>query len=235
VDPAALLADAAQRARDRASAGAAPTGPRLVLLPAALFGGTGAAILDAITAIADASLHRQGLARARLGEPIIDGADAVAEPLSIISDGTLAWGQRSAPLGVHGEPVRRFPILDAGVLVGLGLDEREGALRGTPPNAGVANLVLSEGTAEADALRTDGALEILELTYVDLEPLTGRASLGIGLARLHGATPQLVTGGELQGDLVTSLARSTRSSAHVTVGPYAGPELILLPDLRVVT
>lgn len=230
---AAMFADAAQRARDRGGATATPAGVRPVLISAALLGGEGAAILDAVGAIADAGLHRQGLARARVGAPIVDGATSAAEPLSISSDGTLRWGLRSAPLGVHGEPVRRFPILDAGTLVGLGLDEREGALRGTPPNAGVANLVFSEGAADAAALRDAGVLELHELTYVDLEPLTGRASLGIGLATVHGATPQLVSGGELQGDLVAALARSIRSSTHVTAGPYAGPDLLLLPDLRV--
>lgn len=234
VVPEALAADAVQRARDRAIAVATPTGPRAVLLPASLFAGDAIAILDAIGAIADAALHRQGLARAHLGAPIVEGAEAAPEPLTVTSDGTLRWGLRSAPLGRFGEPVRRFPILEGGRLVGLGLDEREGALRGTPPNGGVANLVVSEGATDLAVLRGDGVLELRELRHIDLEPLTGRASLGVGLASLHGAAPQIVTGGEIQGDLIAALARSRRSSTHVAHAAYAGPDLILLPDLTIV-
>lgn len=226
---------AVKRARDRATATETPAGPRRILLPASVLGGDGAALLAALAALADATLHRQGLARARLDAPIVAGAASAAEPLSLSSDGTLAWGLDSAPLAEYGDPVRRFPIVDKGVLVGLALDEREAALRGVPPNGGVRNLTVGAGLSDAPVLRGDGVLEIHEIAHVDLEPLTGRVALGIGLATLReGGATRAVTGREVQGDLIAAFAASRRTSGIVRIGAYRGPDLVLLPELDVV-
>jgi hypothetical protein len=233
--PGSAIEAAAARAKARAAASETPAGRRPILLRAAVLGGDGAAILGALAALADATLHRQGLARARLGAAIVEGAPAAAEPLSLSSDGTLAWGLESAPLAEYGEPVRRFPIVDDGVLVGLSLDEREAALRGVPPNGGVRNLTVGVGRSGAAALRGDGVLEIEELAHVDLEPLTGRVALGIGLATLHeGGATRAVIGREVQGDLIAAFAASRRTAGLVRVGAYRGPDLVLLPELDVV-
>jgi hypothetical protein len=233
--PGRAIEAAVRRAQARAGATETPPGPRPILVRASLLGGDGAAMLGALAELADATLHRQGLARARVGAPIAEGAAAAVEPLSLSSDGTLAWGIQSAPLGAYGDPVRRFPIVDEGVLVGLSLDEREAALRGVPPNGGVRNLTIGAGRSEAAALRGEGVLELEELAYVDLEPLTGRVALGIGLATLHeGGTTRAVTGREAQGDLVAAFAASRRTAGAIRSGAYRGPELVLLAGLDVV-
>ena len=233
--PGNAIEAAVARARSRAAATDTPAGRRPILLRAVVLGGDGGAILGALAALADAALHRQGLARARLGAAIVEGAATAPEPLSLSSDGTLAWGIESAPLADYGEPVRRFPIVDDGVLVGLALDEREAALRGVPPNGGVRNLTVGAGRSEPAALRGEGVLELDELTHVDVEPLTGRVALGIGLATLHeGGAARAVTGREVQGDLIAAFADSRRTTGMVRAGAYRGPDLILLPDLDVV-
>jgi predicted Zn-dependent protease len=235
IDPAALVADAAARARLRTSAGALAAGSYPVLISAALLGGEGARILGALAALGDASLHRHGLARVAVGKRIAEGADVVEDPLSFASDGTLPDGVRSAPLADHGEPVRRFPIVERGVLVGVGLDEREAALRDVPANGGVRNLVISPGASGADTLRAAGALELLEIEDVDIEPLTGHGTIAIGLARLHAAgSSSIVSGAELQGDLVAAFARGRRSKETARVAAYAGPALVELIGLRAV-
>ena len=131
--------------------------------------------------------------------------------------------------------MRRFLIVVGGALVGLALDEREAALRGVPPNGGVRNLVIGAGASSPAALRADGALELLEVSHVDVEPLTARVAIGIGLAIVHDAAgPRTVAGREIQGDLVAAFARSLRTHDSVRDGPYAGPSLIALPGLVVV-
>ncbi len=233
---AARVDAAVARARAAATARPTPPGRAAVVLPAELLGGDAAPVLGALAALGDAALHRQGLARAPLGRAVVDGADGAAQPLTVRSDGTRALGPESAPLGPHGEPVRRFTLIADGVLVGLALDQREAALRGVPPNGGARNLTLGGGASSADELRGDGVLELLELTHADVEPLTGHGALGIGLAWLHGAAgtpPRAVRGGEVQGDLVAALLRSRRTRDQVIDGAYAGPALVWLPDLAI--
>ncbi len=235
LQPAARIASAMRRARAARDAVPTPTGRAAILLSAELLGGDGAPLLGALAALADASLHRQGLARARQGHAIVAGADAAAQPLTLRSDGTRALGLASTPLGEQGEPVRRFTIVEAGILVGLALDQREAALRGIPPNGGVRNLVVSGGASSAEELRDAGVLELLELSHVDIEPFTGHGSLGIGLALRHGdGGPLVVRGGEVQGDLIAALAHSRRTRDAIVDGAYVGPELIWLPDLAIV-
>ncbi|MCB9574666.1 MAG: hypothetical protein H6709_21525, partial [Kofleriaceae bacterium] len=220
----------------RPAAIATPTGRRDVVMPAEVLGGDAGGVLAVLATLADASLHRQGLARTRVGAAVVEGADVAPEPLTVRCDGTQRLGLGSAPLGDHGEPVRRFTIVDGGVLRGLALDEREAALRGEPPNGGVRNLTIGGGASTPEALRAPGALELLEVTHVDVEPLTGQVAIGIGLATLHGdaGATTTVSGGELQGDLVAALCRSRRTAGTSRDGGYIGPGLIGLPGLIVV-
>jgi predicted Zn-dependent protease len=235
LDLGAAVAAAATAARDRERAGETPPGPRPILVPASALGGAGAAILSVLAELADAALHRRGLAPVRVGAEIAAGAAAAAEPLSVASDGTWPFGLGSVPIGDRGEPVRRFAIVERGRLTGLALDETEGALSGAPANGGVRNLTIGDGASTAAALRGDGVLEVREISHVDLEPIGGRVAFGIGLGFVHdGGTSRPVTGREVQGDLLAALARSRRTRGIVTAGAYRGPELIQLPDLVVV-
>lgn len=230
---AGALAAAAARAAARAGARAMPPGVRDVLVGPALLGGDAAALLAPLAALADAGLHRQGLARTPVGAEIAAGAEEIPEPLTVRSDGTLPWGVRSAPVSVHGEPVRRFAVVEAGVLRGLALDEREAALRGAAPNGGVRGLVVSPGATPTAALRAPGVLELLEVSFVDVEVMTGELALGIGLALLHGdGGPTAVTGGAVRGDALLGLARARRGAEVERHAGYAGPA-VLLPALEV--
>ncbi|MCX5745310.1 MAG: hypothetical protein NT062_22770, partial [Proteobacteria bacterium] len=83
----------------------------LVIGPDALLPGGGYGVWEIFAALADSVVDRQGLTRYRLGSPIAAGAETLAEPLSITSDGALDFGPRSAPVGDEGEAVRRFPLV----------------------------------------------------------------------------------------------------------------------------
>ncbi|MBK7194051.1 MAG: hypothetical protein IPH80_16345 [Myxococcales bacterium] len=200
------LAGALARARATPAAAPLPPGRYPVVLTAAalLHGDRG--LLAAFVAQADPRLERQGLVRYRPGQPIGAGAT-----LTLTSDGTLPFGWYSAPLGARGEAVRRFPLVTRGVAVGLGLDDREAALRGELPNGGVRGLVIPPGDLDDDQLR-DGALVIDALDWLEVEPTTGWFRAGFG-------------GGTLRGDAIDLLGRARTSRSVWSTPTYRGPAL----------
>ncbi|MBL8627720.1 MAG: hypothetical protein JNK64_40930 [Myxococcales bacterium] len=201
------LAGALTRARATPTAAPLPPGRYPVVLTAAalLHGDRG--LLAAFVAQADPRLERQGLVRYRPGQAI-----GAAATLTLTSDGTLPFGWYSAPLGARGEAVRRFPLVNRGVAVGLGLDDREAALRGELPNGGVRGLVVPPGDADDDQLRADGALVIDALDWLEVEPTTGWFRAGFG-------------GGTLRGDAIDLLGRARTSRSVWSTPTYRGPAL----------
>jgi predicted Zn-dependent protease len=206
----------------------------LVLGPRALLAGGGLGLLEAFAAQADAATERIGLGRYRVGQPVAIGAVAVAEPLTVVSDGALPFGPRSAPLADDASPVRRFHLVDRGVARGLALDHREAALRRLPPNGGVRNLVIEAGTALRDELVAAPALLVEEFGWVDVEARTGAVVASIALGTLYeGGSSRPVTGGMVRFDAIAALALARRSAAVVRRGPYEGPDLWRLPPAAV--
>ncbi|MEZ4402323.1 MAG: metallopeptidase TldD-related protein [Kofleriaceae bacterium] len=186
-------------------------------------------LLEAFVGQADPRLERQGLVRYRRGQLIAPGAT-----LSLTSDGTLPFGWWSAPLGEHGEAVRRFPLVQAGVAAGLGLDPREAALRGSSPNGDVRGLVVDLGADQPDALIGPGVLVVERLAWLEVERTSGwfRAQLAAGtLHAAAGARP--VTGGIVRGDAIAALATARRSATAAATPSYRGPSHWLLAALPV--
>jgi predicted Zn-dependent protease len=230
LDGGPALAAAARDLELLATAGAPKPGPcTLVLGPDAMLH-DGLGVWAAFVLQADAVVERQGLTRYREHAPIAPGADVIAEPLTIESDGAVDFGVRSAPLGDHGGAVRKFALVENGVAAGLGLTPREAALRRRDPNGGVRNLVVALGTWRGPL---DGGntrlVEVRRLTGLSIDPYTGEASLEIALAVEHaGGKSTPFTGGSIRIDLIDALARARRSATELTRGPYRGPDAVLV-------
>lgn len=210
-------------------AGAATPGRCAIILRAdALLHGGGLGVWHVFADHASAETERQGLTRYRRGAVVAPNADTVAEPLTITSEGALDFGTLSAPIGDEGDAVRRFPVVERGVAVGLGLSVREAARRKTDPNGGVRNLVVSRGTW--NETRPEGrVIEVRRLRSLSIDPFTADASLEIGLG-LDGDKP--FTGGTLRLDLIAALAHARRSATTLRRGPYLGPSALLLEGVE---
>ncbi len=228
------LSDAAADLAALAAASAPTPGRCAVILRAdALLHGGGLGVWRVFADQASAEIERQGLTRYRPASAITAGADQLDEPLSITSDGALAFGLASAPLGDDAGAVRRFALIERGMATGLGLSTREAARRGREPNGGVRNLVVAPGTwrDEPPAVRT---LDVRRLHALTIEPDTGEATLEIALAlEREGTAARPVTGGTLRIDLVDALARAHRSEAPLRRGAYVGPAALVLADVDV--
>jgi predicted Zn-dependent protease len=226
----AALAGAASDLGATASAKPAePGASALVLASDALLhdvNGTGLGVWTAFAQQADALVERQGLTRYREGAPLVPGADQIAEPLTIASDGAHDYGLRSAPLGDDGDAVRRFTLVERGIAAGLGLSPREAALRKRDPNGGVRNLVISTGSWDGRA-PTGRVLEVRRLRSLAIDPYTGEATLEVALA-IDPATTHAFTGGTIRLDLIDALAKAHRSSGKIRRGAYIGPPSVLI-------
>jgi predicted Zn-dependent protease len=234
---AAAIAAAAERigARDRAVAIAPGAYPIVLRMDALAPPDGGLGVWAAFAAQADAALVRQGLSRYRPGRPIVDDAATGAEPLTIVSDGTLRYGLASVPLGDEAEPVRRFALVERGVAREVAYDQREAALAGARPNGGVRNVVVDPGSTSAAALAAGPVLDVASLAWIEIDPRTAELAAGIELAYLRdaagAATP--IVGGVIRGDAIAALAHATRSSETAARGAYAGPIAIRTPPLDV--
>lgn len=214
-------------------AGAPVLGPCAVILGAdALLHGGGLGVWSVFADHASAETERQGLTRYRQSTAIAPGADQIAEPLTITSDGALDFAARSAPVGDEGDAVRRFALIERGIATGLGISAREAARRKVDPNGGVRNLVIARGTWN-DAPLPTRTIEVRRLRSLAIDPYTGDASLELGLA-IDRQTGQAFTGGTLRLDLVAALARARRSSTALRRGPYLGPAAVLIEDAELI-
>jgi predicted Zn-dependent protease len=233
LDLAAALALAIEDLGHAANAGAPVAGrATLVLDLEAMLGGGPLGVWRALVDQADAVRERRGLTRVHRDQPIAPGADHLAEPLTIHSDGARPFGLDGAPVADDGAAVRAFALVDAGRGGELGLSIREAALRGRAPNGGVRNLLVAPGTWSGDDLgpRT---IEVRRLAALEIAPETGAATLTLDLAieRAAGAIRPF-RGGVVHLDLIAALARAARHRDLVTRGPYRGPRAIRLDDLE---
>lgn len=229
---------AAQQDLDLVAKAAAPTaGPCALVLATDAMLHDGLGVWATFASQADAVVERQGLTRYRERTPIAPGAEQVAEPLTITSNGAADYGVRSAPLGDHGDAVRTFKLVERGVAVGLGLTPREGALRGRDPNGGVRNLVVEPGgwSGEIDGNQPLRIVEVRRLRSLAIDPYTGDASLEIALGIDHskGSSKPFV-GGSMRIDLVAALARAKRSARMITRGAYRGPDAVLIDRAEII-
>jgi predicted Zn-dependent protease len=179
---------------------------------------------------------RLGLSRYRPGQKVFARG---GDDFTLVSDGTIPFGVLSAPFGPLGEPVRRFVLIEDGKAVDASLDLREGALAGVPPNGGVRNLVLSPGGETAAALSEPGdrpLLTVLELAWLDADPLSGDLTAEVALASLEqaGKPPAVVAGGLLSGNAYELLGRARRSRDTGEAGWYRGPKALRIDRVEVV-
>ena len=185
---------------------------------------------------ADAAVERQGLSRYRLHAEIARGASQLPDPLSITSNGALDFATLSAPVTDDAVAIRRFPLIDRGIAVGLGLSPREAALRNTDPNGGVRNLIIPAGSWSPAASPTRRTIEVRRLHAITVDPYTGDATLDIALGLDHRPqrAPLPFTGGTVHVDLISILARARRSSELVHRGAYHGPAALFVDDIDLI-
>ena len=153
---------------------------------------------------AEACLRGRSLLAGRLGERV------AAEPVTLVDDGRLPGGPRSAPWDGEGVPTQRTAAIDAGVLTGLLHSTRTAARAGARstgnarrrsfkalPEVGASNLLLAPGPHQPAALLalagTGFYCQSLMGVQAGVNPVTGELSCGaVGLMIRGGALAEPV-------------------------------------------
>lgn len=186
--------------------------------------------LSGLVGLASEESLRLGLSAFVPGQPIRDNAQVATPPLSLVSDGTLAFGVYSAPCGELGEPVRRFTIIDQGVARETSLSSRLAARRGRTANSGARNLSLSLGDESESALLTPGKRPLLRVhsfALAEVQPRAGSLSIQLDLCEyLRDGSWLPVGGGSLWIDAVGAWLSARRANEKVRHSWYEGPTLV---------
>jgi predicted Zn-dependent protease len=181
-----------------------------------------------------------GLARYQLGQEILARAPT-GDSLTLMSDGTLDFGLRSAPFDEQGQAVRRFSLVDKGRAAGHSVDYRDAALSRVNANGGVRNLVVDAGATPFEQLqRADTRPLLVVHTLSDLyTEERGACTLRVGSAewRHHDATGALVSkavrGGVISGNIYDWLSRAHFTREVENLLWYQGPKAIRFDKLQV--
>ena len=214
--------------RERACTG---RGPCTLVLRADAIVDDGLGVWRAFVTQADASIERQGLTRYREHQAIAPGADQVASPLTIASDGALRlWAALVARRrGGRGRP----PVLavERGIASGLALSVREAALRGREPNGGVRNLVVDPGAwmarPWASASSRCGGCAASRSIRIPARRRSRSRWAPTAASRSPVARCAL--------DLIEALAHAQRSTTVLTRGAYDGPDAIWIDRAELIT
>ncbi len=186
-----------------------------------------------------AGLAAEGMARYLVGQPILRNP-ALADPLTLHSDGTRDFGLRSAPFDEDGQAVRRFTIVNNGRAAGQSVSYREAARQEIRANGGVRNLVVESGKMTLDELKTPGARPLIVVHSLSDLHTEARGGLMLRLGNSErrvrdaaGATQTRVTqGGIVCGNLYTWLQDVRFSSDRRNLYWFEGPKAIRFNGLR---
>lgn len=181
-----------------------------------------------------AEFHYQGLSSLRVGEPVFR-SPVQGDPFTLISDGLLPYGSRTAPFDGEGVPRQATTLIQDDILQALWAEQRYAEYLGIPATGGFANGRLVPGsTSLEDLLAGDDVTHVVAFSWLNPDPITGKFSGEIRLAyqRRDGEMVP-VKGGAVSGDVFTAFANARFSAETLFLGDYLGPEAIRFEELVV--
>ena len=236
VDLAEWVHEEAARARDSVRAGRPRTGTVDLVVERDRVG----ELFGPILFHASGQAAYRKLARLAPGQPLWPeekgglGAKTAGDPLSLVSDGLLAFGTHTAPFDEQGLSAQRVPVVENSVVKNLLCTKQYADYLGIPATGGPANLVLSPGRTPAVELLAAGegrpVLRVVDFSAFDPDPITGDFVAEIRLG-YEGARP--VKGGAVRGNVFEALAGARLASETGFYGHYAGPVAVRLSNLVV--
>ena len=238
LDPAPI----GQKAADLAIGKLGPRPFATQLLPVILDPWMGMALLGAIGRLfsAEAVVKGKSLFAGRIGSAI------ASDRITIVDDGRLPGGMRTAPFDGEGTPTSKRVLVENGVLRAYLTDRRSarrlgavsagnarrGGIGGTP-RIGVSNFTLAAGHEEPEIIVRNAprALRITSLLNLHtIDPISGEFSLGATADYLeHGTRAHPVQGITIAGNLTALLAGIVAVGGDLIIGPggIGSPTLVI--------
>lgn len=182
-----------------------------------------------------AEFHYMGLSSLRIGEPVFRGP-IQGDALTMISDGLLPYGSRTAPFDGDGVPRQTTTLIQDGILQTLWAEHRYAEYLDIPATGGFANGRLLPGaTPVEDLLAGDDVTHVVSFSWLNPDPITGKFSGEIRLAYQRRGSGEWVPakGGAVSGDVFTAFANAHLSAETQFLDDYLGPKAIRFEELAV--
>jgi PmbA protein len=173
--------------------------------------------------------------RLTVGEPLpMEGAGG--DPVTVLSNATLAYGLSSYAFDGNGMPGRRVEIVKDGVFVRPWATKQFADYLGVEPTGAWANLELPAGPRRfADLVAAGGpVLHVRSFSWLNPDQSRGDFSseVRVGYLYRNGArTP--VKGGSVSGNLFKALGSARFASERVMQGGYFGPSAVRIEGMTV--
>ncbi len=231
LDVKAIVARAAEEARDLTRATLPPSGSYPVLIDATEIG----AFLTPVQVNASADSLYQKSSRFEVGKPLPIESKG-GEPLTVISNATAPFGLESYAFDGSGTPGQRVEIVKDGVFATPWATRQNAEYLKVAATGAFANWELPAGrTALAELLAGDGpVLYVRKFSWLTPDP--GRGNFGsevrIGYLYEKGAK-RPIKGGTVSGNVFAALGTARWSKETVFLGDYLGPEAVRFENLTV--
>ena len=139
------------------------------------------------------------------------------------------------PFSAEGIELKDCPLVKDGVLQTIHGNARFAYYLGIKPTGSYEKLALEAGTMSYEDMKKSGALEAVSFSDFQMDPMDGHFAGELRLALLTGedgsVTP--LTGGSINGSILTAQKKLIFSKEQYKDSSYEGPLAVMIPDVTV--
>lgn len=241
LDLESIIRTQSQFARDARHAVLPPSGK----YPVALSGEALTQIFAPIIHHTSGDCQYRRSSRFKPGQPIYAKDDPLGDSLTMISNGFLPFGLRTAPVDHDGIPAGRHEIIRDGLFMKPWCSKQSADYLGLEPTGEIANLEIPIGNHPRSTLLSDRGpvLQVQEFSALMPDVISGNFAAEIRFGYLHDkgcVTP--VRGGSISGNLLdgfndayfsTEARQGQYGLSLSSFGTYSGPETIRFESFQV--
>ena len=173
----------------------------------------------------------------QVGDALLGTRTVRGDRLTLVSDPTLAWGERSTPFDRDGLALRPVKIVDDGTVAALAASKQYADLLGIRPTGDWSNAVVTAGQTSDAALFDTGdgpLLHIVRFSWLSPDPVRGRFATEIRLGYELGPDgTRPIKGGSLSGNVYDAFAFVHLGREVGLDGGYYGPKALRFGELQV--
>ncbi len=207
---------------------------------------------DALTPVFGPIIHQSsgaaiysGSSGFKAGEPVCGERECKGEPLTIISNGFIPFGLRTAPADADGVAADRFELIREGIFQKPWTTNQYAQYLNTEPTGTIGNLEVPIGPVSVSGLLTDDQPVLHIVSFAALMPdmVSGNFSAEIRLGyEIYKDQIKPVKGGSVSGNLIRGFDNAHFSTEAQTAayalsldrfGTYVGPRAVRFEGFQI--
>lgn len=165
----------------------------------------------------------------------IQNKENKADLLSMRLEPMMKKSTKGAPFDKEGIALKRLNIIENGVVKNLWGSNAKSQYLNKMVYGCFDNFVVNGGSLTLQDLEDESYLEIISLSDLEIDLITGDLSSEIRLAYLYykNKEKQIVTGGAISGNIEELIHQIRFSSETTQINNFMGPKYVLLPNLKI--